>query len=431
MGPARTFATWVLVQGLPRLALTSAARRGDLVAATAIDRHLRADPFEAYDRIRAGGPVVHASLVSATAHHAIANEILRSEAFGVGPGQDLGPQWLSRAAGRLMRTATPGPVDPPSLLAVDPPDHTRYRKSVSKVFTPRAIEALRPRIRELAHELLDRIEPGRPFDLVERYAKVLPLTMICEILGVPPELRRDVLHTADAGAMLLDPGLTWRQYRLAQAAVRDAHRQLGEHIDELRRRPGPDLLSQLARNDELTDLELRSTALLVIGAGFETTVNLIANAVVDLLGHPDQLAALRAEPDAWANAVEEVLRYDSPVQVTLRHALRDVELGGETVPAGRSMLVLLAGANRDPAVFADPHRFDVTRANAREHLAFSAGVHFCLGATLARIEAASALEVLFERMPQLALAGTPQRRGTRVLRGYDRLPVVAGSRIAA
>jgi cytochrome P450 len=322
-------------------------------------------------------------------------------------------------------------VDPPSLLAVDPPDHTRYRKLVSKVFTPRAIEALRPRIRELAHELLDRVPSDRPFDLVDGYAKVLPLTMICEILGVPDELRSDVLHTADAGALLLDPGLTYRQYRYAQSAVREAHRQLGEHIERLRRAPGPDLLSQLAQRGELTDLELRSTALLVIGAGFETTVNLIANAVVDLLAHADQLAALRAEPAGWANAVEEVLRFDSPVQVTIRHAKTDVTVGGHPIPAGRAMLVLLAAANRDPEVFADPHTFDVTRANAREHLAFSAGVHFCLGATLARIEAATALEVLFERMPELVVAGPPVRRGTRVLRGYEHLPVAAQARIAA
>jgi cytochrome P450 len=419
----RTFVAWTLAQGIPRLALRSAARRGDLVAATAIDPRLRADPFAAYDRIRSQGPVVDAKLLSATASHAVANEVLRSEAFGVGPGTELGPRWMNRLLASAVDTDHPGPVDPPSLLAVDPPDHTRYRKLVSKVFTPRALEGLRPRIRELAHTLLDGIAADTPFDLVERYAKVLPLTMICEILGVPEGLRADVRRTADAGALLLDPGLTWRQYRFAEAAVRDAHRQLGAHIDELRRRPGDDLLSQLAQRGELTDLELRATALLVIGAGFETTVNLIANAVVNLLEHPEQLATLRADPSGWPNAVEEVLRYDSPVQVTIRHAKTATRVGGVDLPAGRPMLVILAAANRDPAVFAEPHRFDVTRANAREHLAFSAGVHFCLGATLARIEAATALEVLFERVPDLATAGRPVRRGTRVLRGYDHLPV--------
>lgn len=424
----RTAATWVFAQGLPRLALTSAARRGDLVAGTAIDPQLRVDPFPAYDRIRSQGPVVQATLLSATATHAVANEVLRSEAFGVVADQDIGPRWMSRALRRLMDRANPGPVDPPSLLAVDPPDHTRYRKQVSKVFTPRAINGLRPRVEQLAHELLDAVRPGRPFDLVERYAKVLPLTMIAEILGVPDDMRADVLRTADAGAVLLDPGLPYRQYVAARAAVREAHQGLGEHIETLRRNPGTDLLSQLAQLDELTELELRITALLLIGAGFETTVNLIANAVVDLLAHPDQLAALKDDPTGWPNAVEEVLRFDSPVQVTLRGAKTDTELAGVHVPAGQPMLVILAGANRDPDVFADPHTFDITRPNAKEHLSFSAGVHFCLGATLARLEAAIALEVLFARMPDLALAGTPERRGTRVLRGYDVLPVVSSAR---
>jgi len=425
---SRQVAVWALAHGLPRLALKNAARKGDLVATTAIDPSIRANPFELYDRIRDGGPVVEATLLSATARHSVANEVLRSDSFGVGPGEELGPRWMMRALAKVFDSTAPGPVDPPSLLAVNPPVHTRYRKQVSKVFTPRAINALRPRVRELADELLDGVEPGRPFDLVDRFAKVLPLTMIAEILGVPEHLRDDIKEMADAGALMLDPGLTFKQYRYADEAVHRSHAMLDAHIATLRRNPGPDLLSQLATldgPDRLNDLELRITALLVIGAGFETTVNLISNAVVNLLQHPEQLAALRADPAGWENAVEEVLRYDSPVQVTIRFAKEDATVGGQRVPAGRPMLVILAGANRDPDVFQDPHTFDVTRSNAREHLSFSAGVHFCLGATLARIEAAIALEVLFERMPDLAIAGTPQRRGTRVLRGYEHLPVVS------
>jgi cytochrome P450 len=208
---------------------------------------------------------------------------------------------------------------------------------------------------------------------------------------------------------------------------------LGDHIATLRRNPGDDLLSELVKinqdGDRLSDEELRVNTLLLLGAGFETTVNLIGNAVALLLEHRDQLEALQADPSGWPNAVDEVLRYDSPVQVTVRVANRATEVAGEPVPAGRAFVLMLGAANRDPEVFSDPDRFDVTRPDARLHLAFSAGIHYCLGAQLARLEAAIALQTLFERFPDLALAGTPVRRGTRVLHGFEHLPVAA--RVAA
>ncbi|HEY7046332.1 MAG TPA: cytochrome P450 [Jatrophihabitantaceae bacterium] len=424
----RLLTSWVLAHGLPRVALSAAARRGDPIAGTAVDPHIREDPFATYDRIRDEGPLVDGRLMSATATHAVANEVLRSEAFSVVP--DFGRPLLTRIYERIADTSSPGPVDPPSLLAVDPPLHTRLRRPVSKVFTARALAGLRPRIRELADQLLDRVADQPRFDLVASYAKVLPLAMIAEILGVPGPVRDEVQRFADSASVALDPGLSLRQYREVDAALHRAHAVVAEHIAALRRNPGSDLLSQLATldgPDQLDDRELHTTALLLIGAGFETTVNLIANAVVTLLDHPDQLAALRADPSGWENAVEEVLRYDSPVQVTLRTAARDVEVAGRVVAQGRPVLVILGGANRDPAVFADPNRFHITRANAREHLSFSAGVHFCLGAMLARLEGAIALEALFDRFPDLAVAGPLVRRGTRVLRGYDVVPVRSGA----
>lgn len=422
----RLLATWALAHGLPRVALKAASRRGDAIAGTAADPTIRADPFATYDRIREQGPIVAGKLMSATATHAVANEVLRSDAFSVVP--DFGRPALTRLYERIVDRSVPGPIDPPSLLSVDPPVHTRLRRPVSRVFTARAMNALRPRIRELADELLDRVADQSRFDLIANYAKVLPLTMIAEILGVPERLRDQVQGFADSASQALDPGLSLRQYREVDAAVRQAHRTIAGHIAELRRNPGSDLLSQLATmdgDDRLSDVELRATALLTIGAGFETTVNLIANAVVNLLAHPDQLAGLQADPSGWENAVEEVLRYDSPVQVTLRSAKRDVSVAGMPVRHGTPVLVILAGANRDPAVFDEPHRFDIARPNAREHLSFSAGAHFCVGAMLARLESAIALQALFERLPDLAIAGEPVRRGTRVLRGYDVLPVSA------
>ncbi len=213
------------------------------------------------------------------------------------------------------------------------------------------------------------------------------------------------------------------------------HRWFHGHLDHLRRDPGDDLLSRLLQDeggDRLTDTELHQVGLLVLGAGFETTVNLIGNAVALLDRHPEQLAWLREQDDqasAWTNAVEEVLRFDSPVQLTMRAAHRDTEVQGEPVRAGEALLVLLGGANRDPAVFDDPHRFDVTRANAHEHVAFSAGIHYCLGASLARLEAVTALRLLYDRYPDLGVAGEPVRRRTRVLRGYAELPVRTAARV--
>jgi cytochrome P450 len=182
----------------------------------------------------------------------------------------------------------------------------------------------------------------------------------------------------------------------------------------------------MSGDDRLTDRELRGVGLLVLGAGFETTVNLIGNTVVQLDAHPDQLALARERPELWPNVVEEVLRFDSPVQMTLRSAYADVDIGGHLVNKAEPVILFLGGANRDPDVFVEPHRFDITRENAHEHLAFSSGIHYCLGAGLARLEGAVAVRTLYERFPELRIASPPTRRSTRVLRGYESIPVTTG-----
>lgn len=430
MGP-RAFTRWTIAYGLPGAMLRRAARRGDLIARTAVEPALRADPFEAYDELRARGPLVTGRLATATVSHPVANEILRSDRFGVVAGSSL-PSLLERVYAATLDPRALGPVDPPSLLAVDPPDHTRYRRLVSRVFTARAVAGLEPRIRDVADGLLRDVADADSFDLVERFAAQLPVAVIAEILGVPQSMRAQLLEWGNHAAVTLDPDLRRRPFRQATVALHAFHDWLDSHIAELRRHPGADLLSQLANvadgPERLTDVELRVTALLLLGAGFETTVNLIGNAVVQLADHPDQLETLRAAPDAWGNAVEEVLRFDSPVQVTVRICKEETELAGTRLPAGRFIVIQLGGANRDPNVFPDPHRFDVTRANAHEHLAFSSGIHYCLGASLARLEGAVGLRLLFERFPDLAVAGTPVRRTTRVLRGYESIPVMTRRR---
>jgi cytochrome P450 len=313
------------------------------------------------------------------------------------------------------------------MLVVDPPQHTRYRRLVARSFTARKVGRMADRVEGVARRLLDGLADERSFDVVDRYAAQLPVAVIADLLGIPDEERGLVLEWGNHAAVTLDPGLSWAQYKAASDALREMHGWFANHLERLRREPGDDLMSQLLLDegaDQLTDIEVHAIGLLVLGAGFETTVNLIGNAVALLDEHPDQLRALRAEPDGWANAIEEVLRYESPVQLTMRAALRDTEVAGERVEAGEAVLVYLSAANRDPAVFADPARFDVTRPNADANLSFSAGIHYCLGASLARLEATVGLRLLYERFPDLRVSGTPVRRGTRVLRGYEHLPVV-------
>ena len=428
--PVRSWATWVMAHGIGKAYLSSSARRGDPLARLLADPVINADPFATYEQVRTAGAVIKTKLMSGTVSHAAANQVLRSSDFGVAGGHGELPPLTRRVLSRVVDPDALGPMDPPSLLGVDPPDHARYRRLVAKEFTVRSVAALEPRIAAVAESLLDRVSGESTFDLVESYASQLPVAVIADLLGVPERWQGDILEWGDEAAKLLDPSLSWRDYRVAEHGTRHLNAWFDQHIRNLRADPGTDLLSRLATmpgDERLNDRELRGVGLLVLGAGFETTVNLIGNAVVQLDRHPDQLAVTRERPDAWLNVVEEVLRFDSPVQMTLRSAYADVDIQGHTVKQGEPVILFLGGANRDPEVFDDPQRFDVTRENANEHLAFSSGIHYCLGAGLARLETAVALRTLYDRFPELRVAGDPTRRSTRTLRGYDSIPVTSGA----
>lgn len=431
---ARELVTWGLAHGMSRGLLRSAARRGDLLARLTVDPELREDPFAAYEELRARGPVVHGRLIAGTVSHDVANQVLRSESFGVGAGHGELPRSMRWMLDKASDPYTLSPVDPPSMLAVDPPEHTRFRRLVSKAFTARSVASMEPRVVEVAERLLADLaqEASTEVDLVDRFASRLPVAVIADLLGIPAHLHSRLLKLGNEAAVTLDPGLSWRQYRRAVVAVRELHHWFEQHVRALRADPGEDLLSRLVttadEDDGLTDTEVRATGLLLLGAGFETTVNLIGNAVALLDKYPEQRQVLRADPASWPNAVEEVLRFDSPVQLTVRQAYAEVELNGDHVAEGEAILVILGGANRDPAIFEDPHIFDVTRTGADRHLALSAGVHYCLGASLARLEAAVGLRLLYERFPHLRVDGTPRRRDTRVLRGFESLPVRLSAR---
>jgi len=421
---ARSNVYWGVAHGLPRLVIRAAARRGDLqgrlMLAPASGDQMWALLAEARDR----GPLHRSRLSYLTADYAVVKEVLSSPDFRSGrPGRAGSP--LGRLADRTAPRVQ-SPIEPPSLLATEPPDHTRYRRLVTRVFTVRAVERLRVRAEAIAHELLDALDPAGPADLIPSYCAQLPLTVITEVLGVPPAQRGRVLELGTRAAPSLDFGLGWRQFHEVTGGLRDFGGWLDSHIEELRRHPGEDLLSQLieARDEDgaLDDRELKATAGLVLAAGFETTVNLLGNAIALLDRHPGQLGRLREDSGLWANAVDEALRLDPPVLMTGRVATRATAVAGVEVPAGAQVVTLLAGANRDPGVFADPERFDVARENARDHVSFSSGRHYCLGASLARMEGEVGLRALAERFPDLRLLPGARRRPTRILRGYESLP---------
>jgi cytochrome P450 len=428
--PARTLARWAVHHGMPAAYLAREARRGDLVARLLRDPGLRARPDDLHEQLRAGGPLVHSALGPLTTSHAVASEVLRSDRFGVGFDWSAAPRPARWALAFGDDPAATGVAEPPSMLVVDPPDHTRYRRLVGRAFTPRATAAAEPMVRQVAETLLDALEPaaarGDPVDLVAAFAAPLPVLVIADLLGVPADRQEDFLRWGGAAAATLDPGLPLRRFLAADRALRTLHAFLTEHFAQARRNPGEDLVSRLVAasdDDALTERELHAIVLLLLGAGFETTVNLLGNAVVLLDAHRDQRAALLAHPAGWPNAVEEVLRFDSPVQITGRTVRADTELAGVPLRPGSRVTLLLGAANRDPDVFAEPGRFDITRGNAREHLAFSAGIHYCVGAGLARLEAAVALRALTERFPDLRVSGRPVRRNLQTLRGFEHLPV--------
>ncbi|KZF07520.1 MULTISPECIES: cytochrome P450 [Rhodococcus] len=426
----REYARWLAAHGVIRFAAKRAAAAGDPQAMLVADPVTRANPTPVYEKLRATAPLVKTRISNITVHHRVAFDLLRSDDFRVTQlGATLpGPlRWIERHT----RSGALHPILPPSLLSVEPPDHTRYRKLVSSVFTVRAVQKMRDQVQETADALLDELSDGSPVvDIVDRYCARLPVAVIGRILGVPVEDNQRVLEFGEMAAPSLDIGLSWDQFKQVERGLIGFDAWLSQHIAELRRNPGDDLMSQLiAAKDEgvgLNDEELRATAGLVLAAGFETTVNLLGSGIQLLLDNPDQLAVLQQDPSHWPTAIDEMLRMESPVQLTARMAKRDVEVEGVTVHEGKLVVLVLAGANRDPLVFEDPDRFDVTRANAGKHLSFSGGRHYCLGAALAKAESEVGLKALFDRFPHLRSAGEGTRRNTRVLHGWATLPIDLG-----
>ncbi|MGA2124834.1 MAG: cytochrome P450 [Xanthobacteraceae bacterium] len=383
-----------------------------------------ADPYPFYHRLRALDPVHHSPLgFYVASRHADVTAVLRDRRFG----KDF--------VGRMTRRRGDSIFDEPVyrsmrhwMLQQDPPDHTRLRGLVVQAFTARRVEDMRPRIHEIVDQTLDRLVPRRHGDLIADFAFRLPVTVICEMLGVPSEHHEMFMAGARDGGRLLDPvPLSRAELDAANAANLGAQAYFQQLFELRRRQPGDDLTTKLVQAEEhgskLSNDELTANIILLFGAGHETTVNLIGNGLLALLRHPDQLRLLRDDPALMPNAIEELLRYDSSVQTTSRVALEDVEVGATRIPEGEAVLCLLGAANRDPAVYPEPDQLDIRRSNIRP-LSFGGGIHHCLGAQLARIEAEVAIATLLDRLPDLRLddPARPDWRQTFVLRGLKALP---------
>jgi cytochrome P450 len=375
----------------------------------------RVNPYAIYDRMRAGGTLVPTRLGNwASTSHRVCKTVLRDRRFGVVPasGMDGGEEQLDL-----------------SFLSMNPPDHTRLRRLALPAFSPKAVSTYRERIVRTVGDLLDRAATAGEFDVVSGLAAPLPIAVITDLLGIPDADSEDFARVGMIIGGALD-GIKSLKHAAQLQANDEKLRALFENLFELRRRePADDIVSHVvaAEGNQIQPDEMIPMCVLLLVAGFETTVNLIGNGVLALLDHPDQWNALCADPEAMApKVVEETLRFDPPVQRTGRFALEALELDGKPVRKDQFVVTLLGGANRDPETYDRPNVFDINRENAADHLAFSSGIHYCVGQPLASLEATIVFQMLAERLPGLRRSGPVQRRNATTIRGPIRIPVTAG-----
>ncbi|GAB2486025.1 cytochrome P450 [Nocardiopsis aegyptia] len=379
----------------------------------------RENPYPTYARLREQGPVVTSSLgfLSANSHAAV-REVLRGRDFGVEPPEGFS----SPAQFRVVDL---------SFLQMDAPEHTRLRALARPAFTPRRMRGYASEIEKITGELLDRALARGGFDLMADFAQKLPIAVISRLLGIPERDDAEFVRIGNLLGGALDGAQSARHVRQIRNASAELDVMFERLMAERRRDPREDVISALvADTDEgrMSAAELRDMCRLLLLAGFETTVNLIGNGMMALLRHRDQWERLVADPELAGSAVEESLRFDSPVQLTGRWAHTDTEVDGVRVRRGGQVMALIGSADRDPAHFAEPDRFDITRTDAGDHLAFSGGEHYCLGAPLARLEGRIALRALAERAPGLRPTAMPTRRRTLTVRSLSAFPVTTGSR---
>jgi pimeloyl-[acyl-carrier protein] synthase len=385
------------------------------------DPEFRANPYPQYGALLAGPPpivTVGPMTFALVARYADVSAGLRDHEHMSSVGPPPPPQAYQ---GRFTGAR--------NMLGSDPPQHSRLRKMVSRDFTPRRIRGMETRIREIAKELLDKVEAKGDFDLMADLANVLPVTVIAEMLGVPAELHATFKHWSDTliGGDNNVPGAPPPPETIR--VVDELGDYFTAEIEKRRVNPGPDLVSALVaahdEGDAMSAADLLSFVTLLLIAGNETTTNLIGNGTLALGRNPEQFDALKRNPAMLPRAIEEMLRYDGPVQATVRFTNQPVHLGGTEIPAKAFALMIVAAANRDPAQFKDPEKFDITR-EPNDHVAFGEGIHFCIGAALARMEATVAFDAMLARFPRIRLkrpAFKPVYKGSYFLRGLESLPL--------
>jgi len=394
------------------------------------------NPHPFYERLRRQGPVPYdrASGTYWVLHHADAMMVLADRRFGKatlnaeGPGSRVDtlpwiPRQILRLRGVSQRDLAPMRT---SMLRRDPPDHTRLRSLVQQAFTPRTVERLRPRIEQIANQLVDRTSHGNDADFASAFAFPLPATVIAELLGVPTRDQSRFRQWSQQLILGVDVAQRPRVRAAAAVAVAQLLNYFRRLIAERRGSPADDLITALiaaeATHDRLSEDELLGTCQLLLVAGHETTTNLLATGLLTLIRHPEALEQLRSTPALLPSAVEELLRFESPVQRVLRAPLEDVEISKTRIARGQRIVVCIGGVNRDAEIFADPDRLDLAR-QPNAHLAFGHGIHFCLGASLARLEAQIGFECVLRRLADIQLAGTPVWSSNKVIRGLRSLPV--------
>ena len=397
-----------LVQPLAVRVLLARERMESGVAYDLTSAEVREDPYPTYHALRRIDPVHRLRLVDAwvlTRYRDVEAVLRDHRRFG--------------NAGRILVQTVPL-----SLLDLDPPEHTRLRALVSKAFTPKAVAMLRTHIEETTAHLLDAVAGTDRFDLIAALAYPLPVTIIAEMLGVRPRDRDRFEEWSNSLALSVDPLVSRGQVDRIRNAAEEAYAYFETIIDERRRRPREDLVSALLaaeeEGDRLTHEELLSAMLLILMAGFETTRNLIGNGMLALLRNPHQMQRLRRDRELLDPAIDELLRYDSPGQLNGRRAREDVELGGKRIRAGDVVIAVIGAANRDPEVFDDPDALDIGRRE-QSHLSFGRGIHYCLGAALAVMEARIVFAAVLDRFASIRLAAEPRHRTTVVLRGVEHL----------
>ncbi|MFD5825751.1 cytochrome P450 [Lentzea sp. NPDC060358] len=379
------------------------------------------DPYAMYEKVRAKGDMVRSRMGAyVTPSRAICDSVLRDARFVTATFDEASmvPITLVRDGEKVVN-----PVQD-SFLMKNPPDHTRLRKLVQPFFTPRALKDRTRSIQKIVTDHLDRLGPR--FDVVTDFASQVPIQVIADLLGVPDGHQDTFARWGSALAETLDGVWSQKQLTNLHATIVEYNDFIDTLMDERRRNPQDDIVSHLVTHHaDLSREDLVATTGLLLFAGFETTVNLISNGVLKAFENRHTVAPLAQSPEYAEGFVEEVLRLDPPVQYTIRWPRERLDLAGVTLAKGMPVMLMLAAANRDPRVFKDPAKFDPTRSNAREHLAFSAGIHYCIGAGLSRIEGAIALHELFKRFPDLVPDGPVARRKSKLIRGALRLPVRA------